>query len=69
MIKAETTPTYITDTDTPLTIIDFLKNKIIEIDGQIVKLETEHKQDKMTSDAYFASKLKLSQARESFKKN
>lgn len=67
VIKAETPPTYISDGETPLTIIDYLKNKIVEIDGQAAKLETDFKSDKMTSDAYIAAKLKLSQARESFK--
>jgi putative ABC transport system ATP-binding protein len=67
VIKAETTPTHISDEETPHTIIDYLKNKIVEIDGQVAKLETDFKSDKMTSDEYISAKLKLSQARESFK--
>lgn len=67
IIKAETTPTQIAEGVTPLTIIDYLKNKIAEIDGQVARLEADFKADKMTSDAYIPAKLKLSQARESFK--
>jgi len=44
-----------------------LKNKIAEIDTQIVQLEADFKADKMTSDSYVTAKLKLSQTRESFK--
>ena len=44
-----------------------MKNKIAEIDIQIVKLESDFKADKITSDAYITAKLKLSQTRESFK--
>jgi putative ABC transport system ATP-binding protein len=67
VIKAETSPTRIEEGEIPLTIIDYLKNKIAEIDGQVAKLEADFKADKMTSDAYVAAKLKLSQTRESFK--
>lgn len=67
VIKAEVTPTMITEGAASLTIIDQLKNKIAEIDGQIVKLDSDFKADKITGDAYMAARLKLSQARESFK--
>ena len=67
VIKGEALPTNISEGETPLTIIDYLKNKIAEIDGQTVKLEADFRADKMTSDAYVAAKLKLSQRRESFK--
>jgi len=67
MIKAETSPTPISEGETPLTIIDYLKNKIVDLDDQAAKLESDFKTGKITSDTYIASKLKLSQARESFK--
>lgn len=67
VIKAETSPTHISEGGTPLTIIDYLKNKITEIDYQIAKLDADFKADKMTSDIYVASKVRLSQTRESFK--
>jgi putative ABC transport system ATP-binding protein len=67
LIKAETSPTRISEEGTPLTVIDYLKNKIDEIDVQVAKLEADFKADKMNSDAYVAAKLKLSQARESFR--
>ena len=67
VIKSETVPTTVAEGTTPLTIIDYLKNKIAEIDTQIVQLEADFKADKMTSDSYVSAKLKLSQTRESFK--
>ena len=67
VIKAETTPTTVSEGATPLTIIDYLKNEIAEIDTQIVQLEADFKADKMTSDSYVTAKLKRSQTRESFK--
>ena len=67
VIKEESSPTRLSEGETSLSIIDYLKNKIVDIDGQIVKLEADFKADKMSSDAYVASKLKLSQTRESFK--
>jgi len=67
VIKSETVPTTVSEGTTPLTIIDYLKNKIAEIDTQIVQLEADFKADKMTSDSYVTAKLKLSQTRESFK--
>jgi putative ABC transport system ATP-binding protein len=66
-IKAEESPSQIVEEGTPLTIIDYLKNKIIEIDDQIMKLEANFKADRTTSDNYVTSRLKLSQRRESFK--
>jgi putative ABC transport system ATP-binding protein len=67
VIKAETSPTSILEGQTPSTIIDYLREKIVEFDGQIIKLEADFKADRMTSDAYITNKLKLSQTRESFK--
>ncbi len=67
VIKAETSPTHLSEEATPLTVIDYLKDKIGEIDVQAGKLEADFKADKMSSDAYIAARLKLSQARESFK--
>jgi putative ABC transport system ATP-binding protein len=67
VIKAETSPVNISENVTSLTIIDYLKNKIVEIDGQIIKLEADFRADKISSDAYVTTKLKLSQTRESFK--
>lgn len=67
LIKAETSPTNISEGAAPLTVMDYMKNKIFEIDNQILKLEVDFKADKMTSDTYIASKLKLSQSRECFK--
>jgi putative ABC transport system ATP-binding protein len=67
VIKAETTPTTVSEGTTPLSIIDYLKNKIGEIDTQLIKLEADFKANKMISDTYVAAKLKLSQTRESFK--
>lgn len=61
------TRAHISEERIPLTIIDYLKNKIVEIDGQVAKLEVDFKADRITSDAYVAAKLKLSQGRESFK--
>jgi putative ABC transport system ATP-binding protein len=66
-IKAEESPSQIVEEGTPLTIIDYLKNKIIEIDDQTMKLEADFKADRITSDNYVANKVKLSQRRESFK--
>jgi putative ABC transport system ATP-binding protein len=67
VIKAGTVPTTVSEEATPLTIIDYLKNKLVAIDTQIDQLEADFKAGKMTSDAYVTAKLKLSQARESFK--
>jgi putative ABC transport system ATP-binding protein len=67
VIKAETTPTTVSEGTPSLTIIDYLKNKIAEIDTQIVKLDADFKADKLTSESYITAKLKLSQTRESFK--
>ena len=67
VIKAETSPTHISAGETPTTIIDYLKDKIVAIYVEIIKLDADFKADKMISDAYIASKLKLSPTRESFK--
>jgi putative ABC transport system ATP-binding protein len=67
VIDKQTLPTRISEGETPLTIIDYLKNKIAEIDTQIVKVGADFKADRMTSDAYVAAKLKLAQSRESFR--
>ena len=64
IIKAAIAPTQNVEVTTP-TLIDLLNIRLTEIDNQLMQLDRDFKEEKMSGDALVAARLQLSQSRKS----